>query len=83
MYSIYKFSNHIIFRISALGLYISYPEISEILIISFLWKKVCLVNYCDWLSAKITQEKELKLKMIENNKQIIKLVLNHKNITHQ
>ena len=41
------------------------------------------MNYSDWLSAKITQEKELKLKMIENNKQIIKLVLNHKNITRQ
>ena len=49
----------------------------------FLLKIVYLVNYSDWLSAKITQEKELKLKMIENNKQIIKLVLNRKNITHQ
>ena len=49
----------------------------------FLLKIVYLVNYSDWLSAKITQEKELKLKMIENNKQIIKLVLNHKNITRQ
>ena len=39
--------------------------------------------YSDWLSAKITQEKELKLKMIENNKQIIKLVLNHKDISRQ
>ena len=46
-------------------------------------KRVYLVNYSDWLSAKISREKELKLKMIENNKQIIKLVLNHNNITRQ
>ena len=41
------------------------------------------MNYSDGLFAKITQEKELKLKMVENNKQIIKLVFNHKNITRQ
>ena len=40
--------------------------------------KFVLVN-----EKKITQEKELKLKMVENNKQIIKLALNHKKITHQ